>query len=229
MHHGGVPPSGGAGSPVAGARLVRVLAVPEVMDPVQGQMQGRLEQVVGMIRRWVLIEPGHDGRVVGRCVGEGRSGQPPSGGVGQGADGPDLVENRPVVGRIDDHAHVSVVLGRCPDHGRTADVNQLDPGVRRERVEIPNHQIDGHDAPGFQVGQVPGIGSVGQDPTVNRRVQRLNPAPKNLRGPGDLADLHHGHALVGQNRGRTPAGNQLPARFDKTACQVCDTSLVMDR
>ena len=126
------------------------------------------------------------------------------------------------------HAHVGVVLGSCAHHGRATNVNQLNPGVRRERVEVPNHQVDGHDASGFQVGQMPGIGSVGQDPAVDCWVQRLNPASKNLRGPGDFADLHHGYALVSQNQGRTPAGAQLPARFDQPACQVRDTGLVVD-
>ena len=161
-------------------------------------------------------------------MSECRSGQPSSGGVGQGAGDSDLVEDRTVVSRVDNHAHVGVVLGRCPHHGRATNVDQLNPGVRRERVEVPNHQVDGHDASGFQVGQMPGIGSVGQDPAVDRWVQRLNPAPKNLRGPGDFADLHHGYALVSQNQGRTPAGDQLPARFDQPACQVRDTGLVVD-
>ena len=69
------------GDPVAGAVLVRVLAVAQDLGPLERQVdRGRQHLVLG-----AAVEPGNDGRVVGRGVGEGRPGQPAPGGVGEGA------------------------------------------------------------------------------------------------------------------------------------------------
>ena len=74
--------------------------------------------------------------------------------AGQRAVAPQLVQHdRVVVGRGDD-ADVGVVLGGAAHHGRPADVDQLDRGVGGERVEVADHQVDGLDALGLEVGQV---------------------------------------------------------------------------
>ena len=60
-----------------------------------------------------------------------------------------------VVGRIDQHRHVGMVLGRGAQHRRPADVDVLDRFVigavgprdrRGERIEIDDQQVDRLDA-----------------------------------------------------------------------------------
>ena len=121
-----------------------------------------------------------------------------------------------------------MILSRRSHHGRPADVDHLDARQFGERVEIGHHQIDGHDAPRFQFGHVIGVGPVGEDPAVDRRVECLDPSAQHLGSAGDLGDLGDGHALVGQQRGGAPAGYDLPAEVDEATGQVDDAGLVVD-
>ena len=93
---------------------------------------------------------------------------------------------------------VLVVLGRGTHHGRAADVDQLDGGVRRERVEVRHHEVDGLDAVGRQVVEVLGLGAVGQDPAVDLGVQGLDPPAEHLGRAGHLRHLEVGDARLGQ-------------------------------
>ena len=77
-----------------------------------------------------------------------------------------------VVGRLDHHGHVGVVLGGGADHRRPADVDVLDAVVegaafgdgRLERIEVHHQKIDRLDAVLFHRG---GVILVGADsPTV---------------------------------------------------------------
>ena len=70
-----------------------------------------------------------------------------------------------------------MVLGGGAHHGRAADVDELDRRVRGERVQVRDHEVDGVDAVGLQVGQVLGLGAVGQDPAVDLGVEGLDPPP----------------------------------------------------
>ena len=67
---------------VAGAALVRVLAVAELVDPFEGEVHGD-RQCVGLVAvaGRGLVEPGDDGGVVGGGVGEGLAGQRAAGAV----------------------------------------------------------------------------------------------------------------------------------------------------
>ena len=127
---GVVPPGAGADAPVAGALLVGVLAVPEVLGPLEGEVErGRQRHGAGRVG---LVEPGDDRGVVGGGVGERLAGQRPPGGSRQAALGPHLGQHRPVVAGVDDDADVGVVLGRRPHHRRAADVDQSRcPDARR--------------------------------------------------------------------------------------------------
>jgi hypothetical protein len=97
-----------------------------------------------------------------------------------------------VVGRIDDHGHVAVVLGRRAQHGRAADVDVLD-GVRQravilgdgllERVQVDHQQVDRRDAVLGQRCHVLGQVAAGQDAAVHLRVQRLHAAVEHLGKP----------------------------------------------
>ena len=90
VHHGGVPPPGSPDGPVPGAHLVGVLAIPEVLYPVQGQVHGWLEGIVYVVGGRIGVEPGHDRRVEGRGVGERRPGQAAAGGISQPTVDPEL-------------------------------------------------------------------------------------------------------------------------------------------
>ena len=46
-----------------------------------------------------------------------------------------------------------------------------------------------------------GLAQVGEDPGVHARVQRLDPAVEALGEAGEVLDLGHGHARVGDARG----------------------------
>ena len=67
-----------------------------------------------------------------------------------------------VILNIDDHVDEPVVFGRCPDHGRPADVDIFDRGVivgagrhrGLERVKVHDQHIDWPDAMHFHRGQV---------------------------------------------------------------------------
>ena len=176
------------------------------------------------------IEPGHDGRVVGRGVGEGGPGQPAAGGLRQRTVTlAQLGQDDGVILRRRHDAHVRMVLGRAAHHRRAADVDELNGGVGRERVEVGDHQVDGLDAVGLQVGHVAGHVAIGQDPAVDLRVEGLHPAAQHFGGARDLGHLQMGDAGVGQGGGGIAAGDQLPPEISQALGQLDQPFLVIDR
>ncbi len=91
-----VPPARRPGLAVAGTLLVRVLAVSQRLRQLEREVD-RGRQTGGAVRLGIdgrgLVEPGHDGGVVGRGVGERRAGQPTAGGLAEDTVGPQLVED----------------------------------------------------------------------------------------------------------------------------------------
>jgi len=207
---------------------VGVLAVPEVLHPVQSQVHGRLEGIVDVVGGRIGVEPGHDRRVVGRGVGERRPGQAAAGGISQPTVDPELCQQPLVVARIDDDPDVGVVLGRRTDHGRPTDVDQLDARIRRERVEVAHHQVDGRDAPLAEVLHVGRVGPVSQDPGVDHGVEGLHPSTQHLRRLCDLSHPGHRNALGCQQGRRSTAGDHLPPQLDQPAGELHDPRLVVD-
>jgi hypothetical protein len=202
---------------------VGVLAVAELAGSFQGEVDGRWQ---GFGRG---VEPGGDGGVVGRGVGERGPGELSPGAVRQPAGGAQLVEHGEIVAGVDDHAHVGVVLGRRPHHRRPADVDGLDRRLGHERVEVAHHDVDGDDPLGLQVGQVVGLAPVGQDPAVEPGVQRLHPSAEHLRALRQTFDGDDGQAGVSQGRGRPSAGHQIPPQFVQPPRQLDQARLVPDR
>ncbi len=184
---GVVPPTALPGDAVAGADLVGVLAVAQVLHPLGGDVQGRGQDLAVL-----LVEPGHDGGVVGRGVGEGGPGQPTASGVAQAPLRPQLLQHVAVRRWVDHDPDMRVVLGRRPHHGGPADVDQLDAGLAGERVEVGHDQVDRGDVPGLEVGHVVGVRPIGQDPAVDLGVQGLDPAPEHLGGIGDPGHFDNG-------------------------------------
>ncbi len=65
--------------PVPGTDLVGVLAVAEVLHAFEGEVQRVGQRVVGVGHLVGVVEPAHDGGVVGGGVREGLAGQHPPG------------------------------------------------------------------------------------------------------------------------------------------------------
>ena len=206
-HHGLL-----AGHPVAGPVLVRVLAVAQRSGPLEGQVDGRRQErrglevgdqgpaLGGQGGVLALVEPLDDGGVVPGGVGERLPGQAAAGVDRERPVGTELVEDGAVVGGVDHHRDVVVVLGRGPDHGRPAHVDQLDRRVGRERVEVADDQVDEADAQPVERVEVLGLGAVGQDAAVDHRVEGLDPAPEHLGRAGELGHL----GVVDAGRGSAP-------------------------
>ena len=210
---------------------MRVLAVLDDLGLLEDEGQGRREQRVldgGGAVGPTIFEPGHDGRVIGRGVGEGLGGERPAGRLRERTAARDLRQHGVVVVRADHDADVGEVLRRGTHHGRTPDVDQLDRGVRGERIEVAHDEIDRLDVVGLEVGEVLGLRAVGQDAAVDLRVQGLDPAAEHLGALGD-----RGHVLVGdpslREGGRgLPGGDQLDPRRGESAGEVDQSGLVVD-
>jgi hypothetical protein len=162
-------------------------------------------------------------------VGERGPGQPAARGAGQEPGGPELAQHAGVVGRVHHHADVGVVLGRRPHHGGPAHVDHLDRGLRAERVEVADDEVDGVDALSFQVGQVLGLGTVGEDAAVDPGVQGLHPPAQHLGSAGDGLHLQVGDARLGECAGRAPARDQLVAEGHEAPGEGVQAGLVVHR
>ena len=123
-----VPPAPATDLAVPRATLMGVLAVAQLLHPLERDVQRGGQ-------RFVTIEPAHDGGVVGRGVGERVARQRVARRVAERAVCAKIVEDPFVLRRVGDDADTSVVLGRRPDHGRAADVDELGRLLGRERVE----------------------------------------------------------------------------------------------
>ena len=105
-----------------------------------------------------------------------------------------------VVADVHHHGHIAVVLGRAADHGGTADIDVLDTLFRRpaaryrglERIEVHDEKIDRHDIVGQHGGLVARVFPDREEPAMNQRVQRLQPAVHQFRETGQVGDFRNG-------------------------------------
>ena len=231
-----VPPRALTHDPVASPVLVGVLAVSHRPGPLQAQVdhgwqsQGQVELLgPGLDGPGPLpfVEPGHDGGVVPRGMGERLARQPASRVGRQRALAAELVEDGPVLGRVDHDADVVVVLGRRPHHGGPSDVDELDRGIGGEGIEVADHQVDEADAQLLDVREMVGLRPVGQDAPVDGGVEGLDPAPEHLGRTGEIGHLDVVDARLGQRGRGAPARHQLPAELREPAGQPHETGLVV--
>ena len=186
-----VPPSGAADGPVTGSLLMRILAVPQRLRPLEREVQ-RARQRVG---RWIGgVEPRDDRGVVRGGVRERVAGEPPARRISQSTVLADLGDDGFVVGRVDDDADVGVVLGGCPDQRRPADVDQFDPRVGRERVQVHDDQRDRLDAVLGEIGAVRFVVEIGEDAAMHLRVERHDAMTEDRREPCEIGDIGDRHA-----------------------------------
>ena len=160
-------------------------------------------------------------------MGEGVTGQPVPGGIGQRPLLSQLGQHRAVLGGVDDHPHMGVILGRRPHHGGATHVDQLDGGVRPERIQVAHHQVDEADLLALEIGEMLGLAPVGQDPAGDDRVEGLDPATEHLRRTRQLGDFEVGDAGTGQHRGGAAAGDQFPSQIGEPAGQLLESRLVV--
>ena len=171
-----------ARSPVAGGRLVRVLAVAQRLDLLE-----RDGQVAGYGSSGASSRPASTRRrpagAPPRCARRRRPcGRTPRARARAGAvvEPVRRVQRREdgVVARRRRHdRHVGVVLRRRPDHRRPADVDLLDELVdrdagslegRRERVEVDDDELERRDPGAEQLAPVVGEPPIGEQAGVDR-------------------------------------------------------------
>ena len=210
--------------------LVRVLAVAERLEPGQGPLQSRTEHLT----RSILLQ-----QVLGNCGVVPADMLEDLGGQATAQDRVvltiDCTDDSRVVARIDYDPDVLVALGGRPDHRRPTDVDLLHRGVHRdvprsdrlsERIQIHRHQIDGTVSMLSERGHVIGVRPSGQQPGVDRRMQRLHSAVHHL---GMLRDLRYGRdldATLSKGTRRTPRRENLPASFLERGAKLHDAILV---
>jgi hypothetical protein len=130
-----------------------------------------------------------------------------------------------------------VVLRGCPDHRRSADVDLLDELVERdvgslrgsgEWIEVHDDDLERRD-PGldqrFSMFRIP---SVGQNPCVDARVKRLDPAVEHLGEAGHRRDVRHGKVPVAQGSGRSAGRDELETEADEASAEFGEAGLVGD-
>ena len=174
-----VPPARGSGPSVTRALLVWVLAVAEALvGALEGDDEVRRKELVG-------LEPVDDRGVV---RGGAREGGARERFTGLGTDGAvvrvQLREQWSVLVGTRDDGDPRVVLGGGPRHRRTADVDGLDVGPLLERVKVRHDELEGQDAVEIEVATVALVAEIGEEATVDLRVQGLYAAIEHLGRPG---------------------------------------------
>jgi hypothetical protein len=118
-----------------------------------------------------------------------------------------------------------MVLGGGADHGRPADIDILDTGFEitalrdglLERIEIDRQDIDRTDAVRLHGFGVRGIAAYRQQAAMHGRVQRLDAAVHHFGETGEVSDVEHFQAGVGQRLARAAGRNQFDAIAGETA------------
>ena len=207
---------------------MRVLAVAQRLQQLAAEgapLGGGIAQRLG--------HPVRDGGIVDGGAGEGFLRQAPASvevgaAVGQG------LEDRGIIVGIDHHRDVAVVLGGASYHRRAAHVDVLDHrgvvGSRRdgglEGVEVHHQEVDRQDRVRQHGGLVLRVLADGEEAAVHLGVQRLDPPVHHLGKAGEVGDLGHGQAGLGQ-RAVGPAGrDQCHAGPGEAAGQCHESGLV---
>ena len=235
-----------AGSPVARSDLVRVLAVAERLDLLEGDREARGIRIGRAGEAWLVGEldarGGHprrqlrgDAGIVGGGVAEGldREGRPEP-----GRDAPLLRQGRQdrrVALRRGNDSDRGVVLGRRPDHRRPADVDLLDELVERdpvafsgggERVEIHDDELERRDRRRDELPAVVGQAAVREDAAVDPRVERLDPPVEHLGEAGHRGDVRHGQTCVAEGARRAAGRDELETGVDEAPAEIGEAGLV---
>ena len=182
--------------------LVRVLAVAQVVDLLEDEREVARE---GVARD--LVEVGRDLGVVGgdRAERLGRQLGPRLG--AHGAELAQLGDDPRIVGGVGDRGDPGGVAGGRAEQRRAADVDhldrlvepdQLDADRRRERLDVDDHEVDQPDPLRAQLLELGGDVAAGQDPGVDRVMERLDLAADVGLALGQLGDRIDLDTLAGE-------------------------------
>ena len=122
-----------------------------------------------------------------------------------------------------------MVLGRGAGHRRAADVDGLDAGDSRERVEVRHHEVERLDAVLLEVGVVRLLAAVGEDAAVDVRVQRDHAVVEHLGKPVMSASEVTGMPASCDRPGGAARRHELHAAAVELAGELDDAGLVVDR
>ena len=167
-----------------------------------------------------LGESARNGRVVAAGVREGAARQLEAELDRRPAGTIELGDDLVVIVRRHDDEDVAEVLGRRAHEAGTADVDlldqivELDPRLRRgldEWIQIHDDQIDQADTVLRGQLQILGVMPPRQDAAVDLGMERLDAAVHHFGKTGDVADVHHRQAGLGQRPGGAAGRHQLEA------------------
>jgi hypothetical protein len=224
---------------VEGRLLVRVLAVPEVLQLLAGERDARREERLAGLRPPLAVEPLRDRRVVARRVCERLRRQ-----LAQQVDRQraavvaQRAQHRAVVTGVADHGDALVVLGGTAQHRRTADVDVLDDvGARRtglphrlaEAVEVDAQHVDRVDAVLDHRRAVAGVVAATEQPAVHLRMQGLEPPVHQLGEARVVGDLGRVDVGVEQGAPRAAGRQQAEPQLLQPTRELDDALLVGDR
>ena len=209
---------------------MRILAVAERLDEAPLAVDRAPEATVA------ATEPVGDHSVVCRGRGEGFARELAASLRADGARARELLENAVVVGGIDDHHDVLVVLRGRANHRRAADVDVLDRlferavarGHARERVEVDADEIDRADAVLVELATMGLEVAPRENAAVDLRVQRLDTAVQDLRRACVIAHIDDRHTAVTQRARRAAGREQAHAERAQTARELYEPALVAD-
>lgn len=135
-------------------------------------------------------------------------------------------EDRFVLRGIGEYRDVAVILRGRANHGGATHVNEVDRRVRREGVEVADHEVEGDDLVTLERVAVVGLIEVGQDRPVNARVQRLHPTVEHLGKSRHLFDLEVVDSRVTQRARRAARGYELDAQRAQGTRELHEPGLV---
>ena len=176
--------------------LMRVLAIAQRVDARERQQQlGRKQPGRRLLR---LLQISGHARVIACGVRKGLGRQTLPCGKAAAACGPQLGQQRRIVGRVNQHRDGLMVLGRTAQHGRTSDVDVLDGFViaavsardsAGKRIEVDHQQVDGCYAVFGHHGFVDAAPT--QQAAVYARMQRLDASAHDLGKAGVFGHFAH--------------------------------------
>ena len=192
---------------------MRILTIPERLQP--GTTRGEIAS-----NRLTCLHsaPLADGRVVTRRAGKGLASEMPPGGKRRHITAcREFVRHDVVIGRIHDDGDIVMVLCCRADHGRPAHVDVLDrvfpactaSNRRFEGIKIDDEKADGRDAMRGHCHSVLGVVTYPEETAMDGRMQSLHPSVHDFREPGDVRDLDHRKACLGEALRRTASRDQL--------------------
>ena len=184
---------------------MRVLAIAQFL-----RTPGRNLQCLAKI---ITCHPARNGRIItrGPCKDAGGEAAPQC--------GPDITisiqcgNDLAIIGRVAHHSDKFMVLGRCPQHGRSANIDGFDQcgriiGARQlrfKRVEIDGDEIDIFDPLFTHCGQMRIIVAPCQQAAMDMRMQRLYAPVHDFGKAGDIRYIRYGNAGIAQH-GRRATG-----------------------